>query len=50
MKTPGLTTHELDLLVQVFRHHPEVTAADLDELPLPYRFEVQAFGQCASHH
>ena len=29
LKTPGLTFHELDLLAQVFRHHPKVPAANL---------------------
>lgn len=78
MKTPPLTPVELDLLLGVFRHHPEITAvklfgsrakgthaphsdvdlalwgqvdvlqaeaiaAELDALPLPYRYDVQPF-------
>lgn len=77
MKLPPLTPHELSLMRDVFRRHPEVVsatlfgsrakgthtsysdvdlavsgdvdplraeaiAAELDELPLPYRFEVQS--------
>jgi uncharacterized protein len=76
MKTPPLDPAELDMVLSVFRLHPEVKtatlfgsrakgthtdrsdvdlvvtgeveplraeaiAAELDELPLPYRFEVQ---------
>jgi predicted nucleotidyltransferase len=78
MNAPALTPHELNLILEVFRHHPEITAvklfgsrakgtstphsdvdlavwgavdalaaealaAELDELPLPYQFDVKAF-------
>lgn len=78
MKAPPLSPHELTLMGNVLRRHPEVSsatlfgsrakgthttrsdvdlvvsgaveplqaeaiAAELDELPLPYRFEVQSF-------
>ena len=83
MKSPPLTSHELNLVRGIFRRHPEVAsatlfgsrakgthtersdvdlvvagnvdplraeaiAAELDELPLPYRFEVQPFDHI--HH
>jgi len=81
MTTPPLATQELELILDLFRHHPdfqevqevrlfgsrakgthtcrsdvdlavwgmatvlqvENLAAEMDELPLPYRFDVQAF-------
>ncbi len=80
MTTAPLNGKELDLIRDLFRHHPDVQevrifgsrakgthtprsdvdlavwgmdsvlrvehlAAELDELPLPYRFDVQAFEQ-----
>lgn len=82
MSRAPLTDHELDLMRDVFRRHPAVSAAilfgsrakgthtacsdvdlavggditpleaeaiagDLDELPLPYQFEVQALTRIA---
>ncbi|MGD0091182.1 MAG: nucleotidyltransferase domain-containing protein [Planctomycetota bacterium] len=78
MNNAALTPHELELILAVFRHHPEIKsvklfgsrakgthtprsdvdlavggdvdairaeaiAAELDELPLPYRFDVTPF-------
>lgn len=79
MKDIGLTSHEIDLILNVFRRFPtisevvlygsrakgtyrpesdidlalisidddvqaEAVADELDELPLPYRFDVKAYG------